>query len=118
MIVKFHPRGREQLVPVGGLSATGKRLRQRDGAYRSAAGKVRIGSLSTPRPMQKNHLRRAVFSERDLPPSQRGKLMASFGRAGSDTRTSIKTSTAMLCRLSTRTKGELELNFHIPNTGC
>ncbi|WP_420062545.1 hypothetical protein [Klebsiella pneumoniae] len=69
MIVKFHPRGRG-----GGAGPVDYLLgkdRQRDGAIVLQGKPRRSGSLSTPRPTPKVHLRRPVFAEQDLPPGQR-----------------------------------------------
>jgi hypothetical protein len=76
MIVKFHPRGRG-----GGAGPVDYLLgkdRQREGASVLQGSRKKSGSLSTPRPTPKIHLRRPVLCRTDLPPGQREKLMASL----------------------------------------
>ncbi|WP_269707334.1 hypothetical protein [Klebsiella pneumoniae] len=77
MIVKFHPRGRRQCRSRWIICG---KDRQRDGAIVLQGKPEEVGSLSTPRPTPKVHLRRLSFAEQDLPPGQREKLMASFER--------------------------------------
>ncbi len=111
MIVKFHLRGRG-----GGAGPVDYLLgkdRQRDGATVLQGKPEEVRSLSTPRPTQKYTSGVLSFAEKDLPPGQREKLMASFERVlmpGLD-----KDQYSVLW-VEHQDKGRLELNFLIPNT--
>lgn len=112
MIVKFHPRGR------GGGSGPVDYLlgkdRQRDGASVLQGKPEEVRELIDASPYAKKYTSGVLsFSEQDLPPGQREKLMASFERVlmpGLD-----KDQYSVLW-VEHQDKGRLELNFLIPNT--
>lgn len=112
MIVKFHPRGRG-----GGAGPVDYLLgkdRQREGASVLQGRPEEVRELIDASPYAKKYTSGVLsFSEADLPPGQREKLMASFERVlmpGLD-----KDQYSVLWVEHTD-KGRLELNFLIPNT--
>ncbi|NBD49017.1 plasmid mobilization relaxase MbeA, partial [Enterobacter hormaechei] len=112
MIVKFHPRGR------GGGSGPVDYLlgkdRQREGASVLQGKPEEVRELIDASPYAKKYTSGVLsFAEKDLPPGQREKLMASFERVlmpGLD-----KDQYSVLW-VEHQDKGRLELNFLIPNT--
>ncbi|EPV0754114.1 plasmid mobilization relaxase MbeA [Enterobacter hormaechei] len=112
MIVKFHPRGRG-----GGAGPVDYLLgkdRQRDGASVLQGKPEEVRELIDASPYAKKYTSGVLsFAEKDLPPGQREKLMASFERVlmpGLD-----KDQYSVLW-VEHQDKGRLELNFLIPNT--
>ena len=112
MIVKFHPRGRG-----GGAGPVDYLLgkdRQRDGATVLQGKPEEVRELIDASPYAKKYTSGVLsFAEKDLPPGQREKLMASFERVlmpGLD-----KDQYSVLW-VEHQDKGRLELNFLIPNT--
>lgn len=112
MIVKFHPRGRG-----GGAGPVDYLLgkdRQRDGASVLQGKPEEVRELIDASPYVKKYTSGVLsFAEKDLPPGQREKLMASFERVlmpGLD-----KDQYSVLW-VEHQDKGRLELNFLIPNT--
>lgn len=112
MIVKFHPRGRG-----GGAGPVDYLLgkdRQRDGASVLQGKPEEVRELIDASPYAKKYTSGVLsFAEKDLPPGQREKLMASFERVlmpGLD-----KDQYSALW-VEHQDKGRLELNFLIPNT--
>lgn len=112
MIVKFHPRGRG-----GGAGPVDYLLgkdRHRDGASVLQGKPEEVRELIDASPYAKKYTSGVLsFAEKDLPPGQREKLMASFERVlmpGLD-----KDQYSVLW-VEHRDKGRLELNFLIPNT--
>ena len=112
MIVKFHPRGRG-----GGAGPVDYLLgkdRQRDGASVLQGKPEEVRELIDASPYAKKYTSGVLsFAEKDLPPGQREKLMASFERVlmpGLD-----KDQYSVLW-VEHRDKGRLELNFLVPNT--
>ncbi|MGQ5917534.1 plasmid mobilization relaxase MbeA, partial [Serratia sp. IR-2025] len=111
MIVKFHPRGRG-----GGAGPVDYLLgkdRQRDGATVLQGKPEEVRELIDASPYAKKYTSGVLsFAEKDLPPGQREKLMASFERVlmpGLD-----KDQYSVLW-VEHQDKGRLELNFLIPN---
>jgi len=112
MIVKFHARGR------GGGSGPVDYLlgkdRQREGANVLQGKAEEVRELIDASPYAKKYTSGVLsFAEKDLPPGQREKLMASFERVlipGLD-----KDQYSVLW-VEHADKGRLELNFLIPNT--
>ncbi|HBY0022132.1 relaxase/mobilization nuclease domain-containing protein, partial [Salmonella enterica] len=112
MIVKFHPRGRG-----GGAGPVDYLLgkdRQREGATVLQGKPEEVRELIDASPYAKKYTSGVLsFAEKDLPPGQREKLMASFERVlmpGLD-----KDQYSVLW-VEHQDKGRLELNFLIPNT--
>ena len=112
MIVKFHPRGRG-----GGAGPVDYLLgkdRQRDGASVLQGKAEEVRELIDASPYAKKYTSGVLsFAEKDFPPGQREKLMASFERVlmpGLD-----KDQYSVLW-VEHQDKGRLELNFLIPNT--
>lgn len=112
MIVKFHPRGRG-----GGAGPVDYLLgkdRHRDGASVLQGKPEEVRELIDASPYAKKYTSGVLsFAEKDLPPGQREKLMASFERVlmpGLD-----KDQYSVLW-VEHQDKGRLELNFLIPNT--
>ncbi|EBV0998053.1 TPA: plasmid mobilization relaxase MbeA [Salmonella enterica] len=112
MIVKFHPRGRG-----GGAGPVDYLLgkdRLRTGASVLQGKPEEVRELIDASPYAKKYTSGVLsFTEQDLPPGQREKLMASFERVlmpGLD-----KDQYSVLW-VEHQDKGRLELNFLIPNT--
>ena len=112
MIVKFHPRGRG-----GGAGPVDYLLgkdRHRDGASVLQGKPEEVRELIDASPYAKKYTSGVLsFAEKDLPPGQREKLMASFERVlmpGLD-----KDQYSVLW-VEHQDKGRLELNFLVPNT--
>ncbi|MBN3166072.1 plasmid mobilization relaxase MbeA, partial [Pectobacterium brasiliense] len=112
MIVKFHPRGRG-----GGAGPVDYLLgkdRQREGASVLQGKPEEVLELIDASLYAKKYTSGVLsFAEKDLPPGQREKLMASFERVlmpGLD-----KDQYSVLW-VEHQDKGRLELNFLIPNT--
>jgi len=112
MIVKFHPRGRGSGAgPVDYLLG---KDRQREGSSVLQGKPEEVRELIDASPYAKKYTSGVLsFAEKDLPPGQREKLMASFERVlmpGLD-----KDQYSVLW-VEHQDKGRLELNFLIPNT--
>ncbi len=112
VIVKFHPRGRG-----GGAGPVDYLLgkdRQREGARVLQGKPEEVRELIDASPYAKKYTSGVLsFAEKDLPPGQREKLMASFERVlmpGLD-----KDQYSVLW-VEHQDKGRLVLNFLIPNT--
>ncbi|WP_433915775.1 plasmid mobilization relaxase MbeA [Pectobacterium aroidearum] len=112
MIVKFHPRGR------GGGSGPVDYLlgkdRQRDGSSVLQGKPEEVRELIDASPYAKKYTSGVLsFAEKDLPPGQREKLIASFERV---LMPGLDKDQYSILWVEHADKGRLELNFLIPNT--